>query len=187
MLCMKKQYSQFLLSLMKLCLICSMISNSNAQTLFEYDNSGNRIKRYNITAPDLRPLINMSNRGFIKPTEMSRPFVIKVANVGSMGSVTTGTIKVFVSVGSNFNIELNGSSVWSITDDGLGEYTLTSNIILPRTNPATFSEISLTMIAKSTISKGLYSISILIDDYAGGELNGDNNGLNASVVVSTID
>lgn len=136
--------------------------------------------------PDLRPLFVMVNKGFVKSSVLSRPLKIEVFNVGSSGSSTSGAVSVYLSVGSNFSVTLDGSSSWLLTDNNGGEYTLTSSASISNTSPPTSSDIALILTAKTTATKGNYNIQAQIADNAGGETNNANNGTTTDVNITTL-
>lgn len=136
------------------------------------------------TTPDLRPLITMAQRNFIKSTVMSRPLTIRVANIGATGTTAAGVVNVYLSAGLNFTVTLSGTSNWTLANDGGGEYTLTSTVSIPRTIPASTSDIPLILTAKSTVTKGNYNLSVIIEDNSGGETNNTNNGVSSDISVA---
>lgn len=131
--------------------------------------------------PDLKPLITMLDRSFVKPTAMQKPLTIRIGNLVA-STATSGSYDVYLSVGSGFTAALNGVVAgWTLTDLGAGDYQLSSSVVV---TGGTAASIPLNLSAKPTASKGTYNLSVTIDNNAGGETNNTNNNVSADVSVS---
>lgn len=136
--------------------------------------------------PDLRPLIVMSDVGFIKPSALSKNAVLRLYNVGGVGTTATGLITVYVYPPSDkFTITLGASPDWNLAyDSGGNYYTLTSNSTSINYGAPEFKTVNLIVTALNTVSKGKYGIQFEIGEGSGGETNNFNNTTGVEIVVS---
>ena len=146
---------------------------------FDYDNAGNRIKRYNITTPDLRPYLIMSNLTFSN-TEITRPFTLRIRNV-RQGTIASDLISVRIyKPAPNATISLTGVAAndWSVGNTST-YYLLTSNVDITST---TGYDITANLILPTSVSTGTFNFRSFIPDLSGGEALKDNQ--NNDVIIS---
>jgi|GEM_PF-5605671 len=138
--------------------------------------------------PDLRPLIVMSDVGFIKPSALSKNATLRLYNVGGVGTTATGLITVYIyPPNDKFTIALGASPDWSLTyNSGGNYYTLTSINTTINYGAAEYKTVNLNITAVSTVSKGKYGILFEVDGGSGGETNNLNNTVGVEIGVSGI-
>ena len=138
--------------------------------------------------PDLRPLIVMSDVGFIKPSALSKNATLRLYNVGGVGTTATGLITVYIyPPNDKFTIALGASADWSLAyNSGGNYYTLTSINTTINYGAAEYKIVNLTVTATSSVSKGKYGIQFEVDGGSGGETNNLNNTVGVEIGVSGI-
>lgn len=152
-------------------------------SMFEYDASGNRIKR--VVATDLRLLLNMPDNNFTV-SSLSKNCEIKVFNM-TPANTSNPSIPIIISIlkTPDFSISLFASATSSWVLETLDPYT-----VVIRSKPGvtvtngSYSGIWIVMTASSTTANGLVNLNFNIEDGSGGEINNTNNSISRQLLVN---
>ena len=137
--------------------------------------------------PDLVPIIVMNNRGFIKPSNLTRSGSIRLYNI-TPNSNTIGSITLYIyPPTAGFTMTLTGTSAsqWTLTyNTNSNYYTLVSNGLTIPYSTTSFANIMFSITAAPTVSNGIYNTQFEVAENAGGESNNSNNTKNVNLTVS---
>lgn len=151
-----------------------------AQTVvFDYDNAGNRIKRYQSTAPNLSPSI------LIAPAIIEGPTNINVfVNVYEFNDVpTSGLIQIYILKDPLYTLSFNpnatvlaGENVsnasWTLNNSDPLYYILTTSQIIPASGSLSAG---MSGIFNPGASRGQTVVSVLVYPESGGEIDDSDN------------
>lgn len=148
-----------------------------AQTVFEYDVAGNRIKRTGIIVADLTPTIDVYS-GTILGIGASASMAIYIENIRP--TTTTGPVTIRITkplASSGLTLSIPSTVDWSVSENSLSfDLTLQGQI------PGLDFKIFEATVTRTGGSAGSYNFTPVILNGSGGELNFTNNRV--SVVIN---
>jgi hypothetical protein len=154
--------------------------------VFEYDNAGNRTKRYQNAAPNLSPSILVSPTMLAGPTNISM-----VVNVYEFNDVpTSGSIQVYILKDPLYVMSFNSTATavagetvsnasWTLNNTNPLYYILTTSQVIPASGSLAFG---LTGIFNSGATKGQTVVSVFLYPESGGELDDSDNADDETIV-----
>lgn len=166
-------------------LFCLVAQLSQAQTYFEYDQAGNRIRRYYTPVPDLSPVIVVQQ----SPTYGTSPINL-VLDIYELNNVATnGVITVKIPKNPQTTLSLNSgatsvggrpvqNSVWNLSGPSGGFYTLTSSQVIAAGDMLSFG---LNGVLTPGATSGRLSLTAIIVGGSGGEVRINNNSAASAI------
>ena len=168
-------------------LLCLVDQAGLAQTFFEYDQAGNRIRRSYIPVPDLSPSTDIDNLNF-GVNSGPRDFVLnlyEVNNLPTSGSITFNINKptafsiTYPTTNVTANVTIAGNPV---VENSNWNFSETPNFIVVTSKAGVGiaaggqATIGFRIMRKpNVLNYTLQNLTISIGDGAGGELNPTNN------------
>lgn len=128
----------------------------------------------------------MNDVGFKKPSSLTKSATLRILNVGTNGSISSGSISVYIyPPDKNFSVVLGSAPGWNMTyEAGSNYYTLTSTSAAIAYGNSNFQSIPLSITAAPATPKGKYTINFDIEGGSGGETNVLNNSGATELTVS---